>query len=498
MELTDKLRENIQKTAERYFVDPSRLRIGNSYLENFKLTMLWLATIMSKNVLIVGEPGFGKTTATKVVLAAYSGLPYSLYESSQLQGHPEQVEEKLIGRPDYSKLMSEEAVVWNKAIYLPGIIADEFNRLPGGKHAILLNAVETGRYGYLNDVLYLGKKPLFATANLISEGKNDIMLPMRDRFAFSFEFGYTGARLHENIRNATENIYKELSDEELTDKIIAILNNKDTKTKEKLRLMKEDSQVFAAKLERNGMHQFSDDDKEQLRTELSSLEISLEAKIFLQCINSEFNTTATYGIKRSNDLIDDSEHAKNMASSKVKNGLSPRGISAIEDMARGLALLVGDGKVTKEHINAIAPYALAHRLEFTDDYIDENRGKKRNSGDMFDIELARKILGGVEENYSDTVKDISFAYHSITASAPLPKDKIGALKNMFREEWIIDHPLTREYITEFKQSYLGLKKEIGQLKKELDKNITQIQKQEYISRIKERQAWLERLKEIIE
>lgn len=464
MQALEKLRDNIRVTGEKYFIDQSKLKIGgNSYLENFKLSMLWLAVIMSKKVLLVGEPGFGKTTATKVVLSAYSGLPYSLYESAQLQGHPEQVEEKLIGRPDYAKLNKEESVIWNKAIFLPGIIADEFNRLPAGKHAILLNSVETGRFNYLNEVLYLGQKPFFATANNQDAGTSEIMLPMLDRFAFVLEFGYIGSVYQDNIRNASSSIKKELSDEELTDKIIAFLLDTSLQVKEKVSHLEEYAAGFSNKLAPYGLKALNESDKCELRQSIGAVEISTDARIFLQCINSELNTTEKYGIKRSNDLLDDSTHAKNLASTNVCTGFSPRAIGNIEDLAKGIALLLGSSKVTKEHINAVAPYVMAHRLIFSEDFIAQNDNLKRENGDMNGLFLSKKILAGIEANYSNTVKGIGLIYHTLEGEENPSVQQVYELRSLLDDETKIDHPLTREYISLVKSVYreklsaLGLK-----------------------------------------
>ena len=453
MSALDKLRDNIKITGDRYFVDNSELKLSARLLDNFKLSMLWLSILMSKNVLLVGEPGFGKTTATKVVLSAYSGLPFSLYESAQLQGHPEQVEEKLIGRPDYSKLTTEEAVIWNKAIFLPGIIADEFNRLPAGKHAILLNSVETGRFNYLNEVLYLGQKPFFATANNQDAGTSEIMLPMLDRFAFVLEFGYTGAVLQNYIREAHDSIKRELSDEVLTDKIINSLLDKNILVRDKISQLEQYASDFSKTLNNYGLSQLNAADQTELQQQISAIEFLPAARIFLECINSELNTTSKYGIKRSNDLLDDSTHAKNLASTNTYTGFSPRAISAIEDLSKGIALLLDDSKVTKEHINAVAPYVMAHRLAFTEDFIAQNENVSRDEGEMKGIYLSKKILAGIEANYSNTVKDIGFIYHILEGNERLSLIQTLKLKNLLADESKIDHPLTREYVRIIKKEY---------------------------------------------
>lgn len=453
MRALDKLRENIKITGDRYFVDNSELKLSSKSLNNFKLSMLWLSVLMSKNVLLVGEPGFGKTTATKVVLSAYSGLPFSLYESAQLQGHPEQVEEKLIGRPDYSKLTTEEAVIWNKAIFLPGIIADEFNRLPAGKHAILLNSVETGRFNYLNEVLYLGQKPFFATANNQDAGTSEIMLPMLDRFAFVLEFGYIGAILQNDIREAYASIKRELSDETLTDRIINSLLDKKMSVRDKMSQLEQYAYGFSETLNNYGLQSLNVSDQSELLQNINFIELSPEAKIFLECINAELNTTTKYGIKRSSDLLDDSTHAKNLASTNTYTGFSPRAISAIEDLSKGMAILLGDSKVTKEHINAVAPYVMAHRLLFTEDFIAQNENAKRDDGEMKGIYLSKKILAGIEANYSSTVQDIGLIYHLLEGNEKPSLLQTLKLKSLLADESKIDHPLTREYIRIIKNEY---------------------------------------------
>ena len=49
--------------------------------------------------------------------------------ASEVGGHPEQTEEKIVGRPDLGKLnQGQEEVVWSSFVQLPVKIVDEINK----------------------------------------------------------------------------------------------------------------------------------------------------------------------------------------------------------------------------------------------------------------------------------------------------------------------------------------------------------------------------------
>ena len=89
-----------------------------------------------------------------------------------MSGHPEQTEEKIVGRPNLGKLNQGEVVVWSTFARLPVKIVDEINRLPETKQSLILDGLERGKWEYLNQGLINDEFCLFATANYQDQGTN--------------------------------------------------------------------------------------------------------------------------------------------------------------------------------------------------------------------------------------------------------------------------------------------------------------------------------------
>ena len=78
--------------------------------ERFNSVILFsLLTALKKGKqLVIGEPGLGKTTSAEFVCSLVYEFPLGVIWGSEVSGHPEQTEEKIIGRPDLGKLNQGE------------------------------------------------------------------------------------------------------------------------------------------------------------------------------------------------------------------------------------------------------------------------------------------------------------------------------------------------------------------------------------------------------
>ena len=417
-----------------------------------------LSYIMDQNALIVGEPGFGKTTAAKVLCSTMSGYPFDLYEAAQIQGHPDQTFETMIARLDFSKLSQEERVIWLLSAYLPARIIDEVNRLPGGNQDEILNALETGRFSYLNSTNYQGKAPFFGTANNPDDGNHVLIPPIRDRFTVHEELGYIGATYEDDIENAEDN-HSQLRDPELTDAIIAVINDKNLDVKQRLEKIDKLRKVEGGYLDRlasdksDNLRIFTKEDKYQMQARIRAVKLNDDAKVLLKMIQSELNTSPKYGRKRSNDPVDDEDHAKKLASSKVENAASPRAtVRGIKRYSQALAYLSGAEEVTKDYLRAVAPHALGHRLEFTEAFKGRHEADKREGqyGCTREMHLASKLMKdgneGIEANYESVKKTLDLALTAFTKPETLTLEQRGRMKELISDKRNQDHPLIQEYV----------------------------------------------------
>ncbi|MBI2669412.1 AAA family ATPase [Candidatus Woesearchaeota archaeon] len=450
------LLEDIALIGKDFFIDPECRTIGHKEIKHWNTTLLALSYVLDQNALIVGEPGFAKTTAAKVVASVLSGYPFDLYEAAQIQGHPDQTFETMLARLDFSKLTTEERVIWLSGAYLPVCIVDEMNRLPAGKQDELLNIIETGRFTYLNATLYKGKMPFIATANHPDDGNHILIPPMRDRFAIHLEAGYIGATYEEDIERAEENI-GELRDDELTSKIFGIINDKTKDVPEKLTLIEKEREGYVAKLHNDdiGAQVLSEEEKKAVQKAIRDRPLRGEAQVFLQMIDAELNSTPLYGRKRSNDPVDESNHAQDLASTCVKNGTSPRAITwSMKLYAKGLAYLLEDPEVTKDHLMAMVPHALGHRLQCTQDFCAKHEGTKRPGpyGMTAEMYLASRVVGGIEQNYGKVKADLDLLIteykmaHRQPVEHPLTEAQRARVLELLANPDQVDHPLLKEYI----------------------------------------------------
>lgn len=448
----DKLRHNIRTLSENYLLDLTTLPISDgeqTVIDAWNLTAMMLAYASKSNALLIGEPGWGKTTSSALVGCASTGLPLDLYRSTLVKGHPNQFEEKMTARPDFGKMHEgKESVVWQKAVYFPVVTLDEFNRLKEGIQSQLLDEIETGRFSYMNDHFYLGPKSFFATANHSDGGNFDITPPNLDRFHLSLEFGYPGA-LYNNFIHTFRDNQRILEDGEKTSAILKIIqeNGKPVEGKmDDIAQAKQDPSSFTKK---TGLEVLSEEEYEDLDSEIQKMEVDHDADLFWMCITSELNTTGKYGIKRRADPLDEDTHGKELASYKTNNGLSPRGFNeSLLHFAKAIALYTGAKKVSKAHIQAIAPYALGHRLEFTQDFESSETLPSRNC--TKEHHLARVLVNGISEKFETRKNDLYALHQYATAMSEgkphqLSKGHEERVEGMVQNPNKVDYPLMREY-----------------------------------------------------
>lgn len=452
----DNIKYAIDQIGEYFFIDPSTKNINGEEIDNFNLHLQTLSYLLDKNSMILGEPGFGKTTSAKVLSSTLSGYPFDVYETAQIQGHPEQTVEKWMARPDYGSLFDkQEKVIWQMAAYFPTIIVDELNRLPAGKQDELLNPIETGRFTYMNDSIFTGKKPFYATANHPDDGNHIIIPPLADRFDICLETGHIGAINRSKIGDCKDNISRELVNYDLSKDIIDVINNKSISYQDQLKRIDDLRKNYKSHIEdilseNQKFKVLNQEERAKIKEDIRSMPMSNESEIFLQTIDSELNNTKTYGGKRSNDPIDDSNHAKNLASTRVMSAGSPRALMAIEDFSKGLSYLLGEEEVSKGVVQAITPYATHHRLNFTEDYRSEHQTKSRN--EMFTLYLARDLVGKIDENYRNSVvPNLDLILTANKNPEKLNKNHKKQLEDLINNIDKIDHPLIKEYALKFKE-----------------------------------------------
>jgi hypothetical protein len=147
-------------------------------------------------------------------------------------------------------------------------------------------------------------------------------------------------------------------------------------------------------------------DREEIRTEMEQLDMDLDASAFTRMLLSEFSFCERYGQKRIVENCEEGCHYTGYLCHEIKNCASNRLPTSIKQYSQGLAWLLEDSEIDIEHIKAVVPYALAHRIQWKDEILSQKERLQRD--DPFPISLGKEAVKTVSQRYreqSDHMKD---------------------------------------------------------------------------------------------
>ncbi len=387
-----------------YFNRPDMEVKGEPF--NSAILFSLLTALKKGKELIIGEPGLGKTTSAEFVCALIYQFPIGTIWASEVSGHPEQTEEKIIGRPDLGKLnRGEEDVVWTHFAQVPVKIVDEINRLPETKQSMILDGVDRGNWEYLNEMIVNEEYCLFATANYQDGGTNTIIAPLIDRFDAIVESRYPGPNLSFLIAKAKRKD-RILRHPKLEKDLYRIFKSK-IAYERKIPKMDAVCDAFGEYVQsETGVTPLKAHDREQIRAEMDAIEMDSDASAFTRMLLSEISFCERYGQKRVVDHCDDGCHYTGYLCHDTKNCASNRLPMSIKNYAQGMAWLLEDVEVDLEHVKAVLPYTIAHRIQWKETILSQKERSKRD--DPFPIFLAKEAIRIVSQRYreqSENVKD---------------------------------------------------------------------------------------------
>ncbi len=401
-----------------YFNRPDLEVKGESF--NSAILLSLLTGLVKGKELIIGEPGLGKTTSAEFVCSLIYQFPLGVIWGSEVSGHPEQTEEKIIGRPDLGKLnQGEEDVVWTNFAQVPVKIVDEINRLPETKQSMILDGVDRGNWEYLNEMIINDEYCLYATANYQDGGTNTIIAPLVDRFDVIVESRYPGANLSFLIAKS-KGKEQVLRHPKFEKDLYRILKSKVAYDK-KIPKMEEVCNAFGNYVEETvGIKPLSREDRHHIREQLQTLDLDLDASAFSRMLLAELSFCDRYGQKRIVENCEEGCHYTGYLCRQIKNCASNRLPTSIKLYAQGLAWLLGDSVIDIEHVKAMMPFALSHRIQWKDEILTQKERMKRD--DPFQIFLAKEAVKTVSQRYreqSDYLKDALAIGSKIFQGEPL-------------------------------------------------------------------------------
>jgi MoxR-like ATPase len=377
--------------------------------EQFNSTLLFtlLTALTGGKALIIGEPGLGKTTAAEYVGSLLYQLPVGTVWAGEVGGHPEQTEEKIIGRPDLGKLnQGQEEVVWSYFVQLPVKIVDEINRLPETKQSMILDGVDRGNWEYLNEMILNSEYCLFATANYQDQGTNTIIAPLLDRFDVMVESRHPGPSYsfmisqrqekekllrHPDLERELQDVLKKRSAPEEKDSQIAAI-----------------AEAFGAHLEESlQLSTLDHTSRTKIREQITSIDLDQDANAYTRMLLAELSFCDRHGQKRSNEVCEEGCHYTGYLCHRLRNCASNRLPVSLSNYAKALAWFTEASTVGVEEMRAVGPYCLAHRTQWTDTHLSLLQKDRRN--DPLQIHLAREAMNEVFQRYSEQAEHVKEA-----------------------------------------------------------------------------------------
>lgn len=420
----------LKETVQKYHFAP--LEEGpNGRMLHRNVVLMALTYLLDRNHLLVGEPGWGKTTGAKIIVAKLSGTPYDTYDAVEIRGNPQKYEEKIVGRPDYGKLaQGKEDVIWQGSFGLDALIVDEGNRLPYDSQDVILQGIDTGRWNYNNRSLFEGKKPTFMTMNERTGNTQNGLLPaLKDRLDVVSEQGFWTTMVAFDLADAARQVRKELCDPKHTQTVLDALARGYPEYKRAL-----EGRPLKGHL--------TPDEKARIQEEIRSLQLDNDAMLFIQAFMAEINFSNKYGSKRASDPKSDDTHDQTHAGVHVKHSFSPRSVMAIEDYSRALAWLLQESP-SIDHVRYLLPHVFAHKAEFHDDYKNANGNNPRQTNEL--LHLAITLVGEVFGRYQKSIQPMKNLISKIQ-KGQLSKAEIEKLK-----EQDYDHPLMKDMVRAAKE-----------------------------------------------
>lgn len=377
------------------------------YDRPFNSTLLFslLTAMIQGKCLIIGEPGLGKTTAAEYISSLFFRLPIGTVWSGTIAGHPEQTEEKIVGRPDLSKLnVGREEVVWTNFSQLPVKIVDEINRLPETKQSLILDGIDRGHWEYLNEMILNEEHCLFATANYQDKGTSTVIAPLLDRFDVIVESRHPGPNLALSIIDSAKK--NEMLRHQGCEENLQTIIRQRLPHHEKTAGIDQNCDEFAVFIkDLYGLDLPNRRERQRILDAIQSLEFDLDSNAYARFLIAELCFCDRYGQKRSEEYCDDGCHFSGYLCREVKNCISNRFPQSLKKYSQGLAWLLGKEVIELEVVRITAPFALAHRIRWRDDIVAFHQNKSRS--DTVSIHLAKEGIKKVYRRYveqSDRIK----------------------------------------------------------------------------------------------
>ncbi len=415
----DTLRKKVWKIiniiqANQLFIHFKNLEI--KYLHERKIKKIILPEILTLSVLnalvpnsallLIGGHGGGKSSLVKLLGRMFTSKSLNEIENTIVRGHPQLTEEKLVGTLKLGKLMKEgiEEVIWKNFITSFWKIIDEVNRLTPYTQDILLSLLAEGTVKYYDSVLNINKFCLYATINPQDIGTFKLSKPFLDRFGISIPISMPASQDLQLILSAKDEKYSGYEEIVQVPNILTI------------------------------------DELMEIWYHVNSIQIEEEANNYIHAIVREYTLCDRIdkgnaeNLKPSTGLCSGCHYNTNQnVCNKIENILSVRVAKDLLRYSRAMAWLLDIKIIDINIINTIAPYIIAHRV----DYSQREIVKAPYWGDKY--KFTKEILSNIQNRF--VKRKICYEIIRNFRNGKQNKDKLEELKKFRTNDLIVKYDL---------------------------------------------------------
>ncbi|TFF94422.1 MAG: MoxR family ATPase [Promethearchaeota archaeon] len=328
------------KNLEINYFDEQQTELQSKLLPEILSLCVLNALVPNSAMLLIGGHGGGKTTLVKLLGRMFTASTLNEVESSIIRGHPQLTEEKLVGTLKLGKLMKEgeEEVIWRDFVNNFWKIIDEVNRLTPYAQDILLSLLAEGTVKYYDSVTNISKYCLYATINPQDVGTFELSEPFLDRFGISIPISMPASHDLQLILSGKDEKYSGYDELIQVPKILTI------------------------------------DELMEIWYYVNRIPLDSKVNNYIHAIIREFTLCArvnkgnTENLKPSTGLCSGCHFntAQNVCN-KIDSILSVRVAKDLLRYSKALTWLLGLNQLDINIVNTIAPYVIAHRVNFTRD-----------------------------------------------------------------------------------------------------------------------------------
>ncbi|MCX8194596.1 MAG: hypothetical protein N3G22_00595 [Candidatus Micrarchaeota archaeon] len=411
-----------------------------------------LSFLRGDAIISVGGRGTGKTREMLVFSSLYTGIPIEIFEATMINGHPHQRPETMFARLHFGSMNKDgkERVVWGGAIAVPVLNIDEIAQLPKEDQVLFYKMIEYGVAEYSFYSKHIGNRPTNATANFGEDGSLALTRELKDRFSLVLEAKYSG--MDNSIaclsyENAEKLVAMRLSNPQISEKALQILvdDSRQDPVGEFKRFISDRANLLKS------VEPLTDDERREAVREIEAIPLAYvkegnngkiainDPQLIISALEAEINWSEKYGVKRAEDGISTDAHDRNYVGILVKDNFSVRSHDVVF-YAKGLAWLAGRDHVDTKDIRNILPHALAHKMEFSEEFKQKHINDARK--DALPIYLAERLADRLFENYHKAAPSLKKLLAAISEAEE--SGDIERIKSLRESDY--DHPAAKAII----------------------------------------------------